>query len=1156
MLPAPPATSLHLGLHVGRTWSAAVIQTGAGDGPMLNWSAEITRASGQPRPLAQLIQQARCRAGTVETTEHVFLLDDPGDLQLLPGDGRAAASERVTVSTWEALVDNNATGRALHECLWRWIRAIVARLEESTGLAALPAAGGVTVAVDPSAPAAVVGELPRAIRRALGAGARFLWQPVAASGLTLLLPEVGRALRGGQPLRLAVAHGGELRHVHVHLDRGTVTTRIAQGGYESAAYAGFEPPAAAQAAALGAAAWGVFHEAAAAPAHRCTSPVTFCLQDESDPVDLPAVELRPPPDATAGPDAPAESPGGGGAPAAFARAVGVGSSHVEPVALHLAARFPWSPVGYQLVRQVVSAEDTINVWRRCFAGVVVLSPDESGGEWTLARTDRGGRISRRFVLLPPSDTAPPAQAADGHDRPGGPDQPPPLNEHVLEEIRGAFAHLPQFDPPTWRPDPDAGIAALSGADGGTLTDDRAYELSVLYFGKSQAPLGVTTEPPGYARTPTTTVEQIHPTLHLHRFVLKADRDGQPPPEGLRVRWMLRAPGRRHEAAEAGGGGATRPLLEGTVHIGRPGHGVVGHIDWDDGGLLPDYPVPVGAARDARGLTVLRPMPTGLAGVRHGVFVARPPAGRLRLHNTGKSPVRVELSPAGPVRVFSGPIRLEPGEHSTLPIQLRRSAAGRGARETEKTNGDTTPPAAPRELVATVWAEGEGGRAPTPPAAVTFRWDGPAGATKVLPPEHTIRLDLPMYIADGSWTCPVEVAGRTGARLVLAPALQRDAGVDCLVAAEPAHEGSARRARLAVLCQPLRLLEWFPGPVDQIAGRLEVHHPAESGRELVVELPVAARLVGAASVVRELHVESTAGAAGAAVLPILQTDKYGVTSVSLEWHNAPPYELKARLTRVPAAPASGPAPVPAPGDAIVREGRVLPPGAVAANRGLIQPVRLELQPARVSGWESGRATGTLRLHRADGRAQDAITLHYEARPATVSAEVGLIPLASTGAGSYRLEVAVRNDNKTSAVTLRGLSLRLAMRPGVFGKSLEVDVPRLPAEPLTLRSGESRVLTGEARLRGGLFRRLRGWLLRRGWADVELDLIGPSPNDPVGFRTGGRLPAAVWAEGPRTVAFIPLEPRPAVVANDRQDTTTAGPAARAGAAPVGAAGPDGS
>jgi hypothetical protein len=460
----------------------------------------------------------------------------------------------------------------------------------------------------------------------------------------------------------------------------------------------------------------------------------------------------------------------------------------------------------------------------------------------------------------------------------------------------------------------------------------------------------------------------------------------------------------------------------------------------------------------------RIMGTGVwfGGANQELWVASCPHGILTLKNAGRHVLDVWICSAGGVRVLKDRLTLGPGQSQMIPVQRRRTLRVRRL--------DDYSVAVLRGRVQPLDGEGRPvgrlievsefdviGKRHAPPALVV--------------PEGPIHWDLPTRGQAGQWYVPVQmVGGRAPAEAVLRHPGPGGQEIPVSIVASEENTSPTRKGRVVIAASPSRLIEWFPGPIDRLAGALELCCGSQNGkpRVVVASFPFTARLLGAVWVARSVAAGGRAGHPCALRLDLLASEGLG-EALTARWswqEKDAPYEMSCALV------SDRPADVL---DAEARVEQALPELALQANAARKQSRWVVLSPRGATGWEQGQCRGEIALVGADGRTTDAIPMLYTFRPFAPRAEIRLTRQRERGS-PVAFQVELTNPNPYGPLRLSNLDLQAQFRvPGGWrvDGSMEMDPRELPLEipPGGRWTGSGRVLPRPAFLKA-LASRLAG------------------------------------------------------------------------------------
>jgi len=521
----------HAGLHLGREWTLVVLGPGAGGGSAADASFGAVRVEvatpGAAVPAASspvesvkdrsLLAGLGLSARVVSVPAVLYLLDGLAAKAkpcILPGTG--APREGILSTTWLNLVRSQrglpTPSPVLALCAAEFLRAVVSRLEETTGSLATPC-DTVTVSVDGSGSADYYDAVARAAEREFGVRPTFLWAPTACAGWALASPAVRtRLLEGGDvsavvpwtagPASVSARHTRDAIRTVVHFPVGAADSDAAGDTLHAtiAPVPGVilsEPFAA-----VGAALWG-WWRAVANRAHldHTLGKEFVLLGNEPEPApDAENVDATPSPTpgehvATAAETAlavPAAQPEEAGVrlvdvtppaePAApgiavprwLARAVELTDRLFGPMPLNVCAHLPWSGAYLTAVGLQFSPDDVLGLWRSRFAVAVRLAEDGNAGIVVMVRPASSERIDVPFTLLP----------ADRNDPPRGIEFPA---EPSYAAVFESFRPLPTGRRYNWVADAASEAMLALGPDWATVPGDLPVplRLHLLRFAAAQ-----------------------------------------------------------------------------------------------------------------------------------------------------------------------------------------------------------------------------------------------------------------------------------------------------------------------------------------------------------------------------------------------------------------------------------------------------------------------------------------------------------------------------------------------------------------------------------------------------------------------------------------------------------------------------------------------
>jgi hypothetical protein len=521
-------------------------------------------------------------------------------------------------------------------------------------------------------------------------------------------------------------------------------------------------------------------------------------------------------------------------------------------------------------------------------------------------------------------------------------------------------------------------------------------------------------------------------LRLHWFVLAEGNDGNgsplsgAPAEGLlNIKWFAgraaRAPVRdpRRRAAPA-----LRPppstfmQVEGEINIAPVDYGLTGRLTWAPGHSAADlaFPLPIGRPVGSADGGPTRMTPVGLA-VRRGAIEAGactaslPLDGELELHNRGPLALRLRLRATAGVRLVNpdAGLVLDPGQVLRLPVQRRHTMVV--DRLVDYLDLAVTCTAEPLALLS--GTEPRGRRSAGTPIELRLATDVRAnpcadGQTYCLPSASLVRLDLDSWMEPGSWGLPVPARGDRPVQVWAGPG--GDAGRRLRATLLPAASGKNAQptaeapgptpdpaepppsmGQVSLWAQPVELLKWFIGPLDDLSGRIEILHEDGPTNGLAVAYDVRAAIRGLICAQRHLEIVADAGQVFSFPLDLLisaRADVQAPIRPRWAWRGPPgPYPMLCALSLVKASPAGAMTTNPSDGkdahesDATVLTPKVerLPDAVLSANLGRVFPTVLRVTPQDACGWEEDSWEASLVLLNGAGRTIDEVGIRYTTRP---------------------------------------------------------------------------------------------------------------------------------------------------------------------------------
>lgn len=1076
----------HVGIFPGPSWTLSLLErekvfpNAAPPVPPEQFKLTIgTRVGPTPE---RLLASAGLAARVMQLPPGLFLFRVGQQPRILPGTGEAQHDSLVSTS-WANLLRSCRDPRILRFAATQCLRAAVARMEELFGRRCVPC-DSVTLCADGSGTTDFHDALNAAARSVFGCEPTFLWLPTAVTGWSLVSTTVCGQLLSGEGVELAQASAGRIVRVRANQADGRIETHIADSTADASAAPGdpaalveCEPAALAASAACGSALWGWWRSSVGA-SQVDRSPMSFVLAGNSLPAPLagaagadgevPMIDVTP--------LRSDQSAGDRAAPQWFARAIALRERPAGTISVRVCAKFPWTGSALLLADVRSLPDDASDHWRGRYSFALWLSSGRNDGKVLLVKPQSKEIVNNyQFKVLP--------EPGDGATRDS---EPAP----EFESLRRAFRMLPQPQSYEWEVDARTEALVHLETSGRSIPGElgASMPVHVLCFSREAEALQAEAGPAGAFRMTLVTSHQLQ---GVRRYEFRIDRD--PGHEGeSQCTWRVHrsgAPGGDTVPAPA----PMHPPLTGAVLLLPPNYGLAAELQWnpEQGDLLHPFPVARALSLTANNAAGPSAAPSSAVPQAVGVVVApgghramisRPIEGRLVLKNGGVLPLRIELVPDEGLRVALRWVALEPRQRMEIPVERRTSLVARDLQRFRSWQMTlrAQPQAPPGERVA--------------PLSVLTLVDAPSSRaasrgqpTLCVPDVREAELRLQSWMPPGSWSIELTVVGSAEAEVALGPQGQSREQVRALIPG--AEEEASRTALLRVLAQPPILLRWFPGPMRNIIGVLEVRHdagvqdagPQASGVGVQITCPFRASIEGVISIARSIEIDSQAGESLVLPLELLTTDDLLLSGTLLDWHwtGDGPYPMKCRMLEASEAPASG--------------FRTLAPRVVSqlddttltANQGLRRQHWVEIQPVQPTGWEDGTWAGSLVISGANGTALDEIQVSC-----TLRAQIPRLGIRiardKNPAGELMFEFGVANANPYQKMSISAVDLSAQIRLA----SLTVDRARFtfekgPPSGEQLAAGESRVWRGRVVTAKRMVSRAIFGFARR--ATVEMRLI---------------------------------------------------------------------
>ena len=1064
------------------------------------------------RSAGEMLLRRGLGASAVVAGDTVWLIpqvpSDPSRLVCLPGEPTPAERHTAPSISAAQLTDCGIDAHLLRRVLRDFLRGLIGRIEELRGGRLVPCES-VTLCAGAGITMTLLDAWAVAAGEAFAAPARTIWPTTALAAWSVLLPDaelqlLQSALQVETPFgaRRFSLTGSQLtiEAAEQHNASAEASARSTDDFIASVSIVGATSPAHH---AGGAALLGFW--AAKARVHRVSDrvrPRLVVISGGGD-VHLPLIELP-------------SRPGGGDLLAIAALKLPEASTdaRVGNVQLAIAALCDRAAGPSIIARIGIDGASLQRNWTGRITVTGSYSPATGAGEITVAPSELPYRQDRttddeshvrsiRWHLSPDrgcTDMGHVATLPEAAD--------PPLD---VESVAALFHLLPRVSSPQWSLDTNASVVAPMHAPRCAVIGT-TVRVQLVQFGSRGDPLIVKTRPRRAAMEMKTTPTRLRESVYLHEAIIHipaAVRSGV-------VEWMVlppvmpskkRAKPRRAAAtavtATADAAAAadptvvaeqdaspreiesdSEPLATGSIEVVPAGWGLAATLEWLGEPDRAIYPMPTGRAADrSKGS---RPMATGVGA---DGFVALPLEGLLRLSNGSASDLEVLLEPHDGVRLWQRHVHLRPGATSDIPVQRRWSmnvmrmeacadvAVTYRVRPVKRDDGESCGhmDEMPEQIILI-----------SPPSAT----EPPATA---LPPKALVAWDLPTSVSAGRWILPTRILGYRASKVALMPADGSTPSDQVISAIIPGVGGAEAQSRsnasvdpratnvregdVVLLGSPVTLLQWFPGPMERLVGRLQIIHDTELGG-IAVPFNFRACLSGVVAVPRQLRLTADAGEAleipfdllarlpqPSGAQPATARAQNAVDQIRARWRgdeNAPPISVTCSLT----ADKRG------PGSPLRCEAEPLPPAAVTANEALHHRLFLQIYFEHATGWESGLVAGIVELCNAKGVVLDQVPARIELQPRRPALS---LHVKRDDGGKLRLEIDIANTNPFRALAIKDLQITARMKWSAIplGEAAFVADASLDRSTL-LEPGHSLIIRGElrpqSRALGNLMRRV--------------------------------------------------------------------------------------
>jgi hypothetical protein len=1038
----------HLGLRIGRHWTLAIVcdrEQGAARLLPPSLTRAVTIQKGLRTVLArEAIHGAGLDAAVIEVTDQVQLVPDERGPRIVPWVHGAAPGLAAGVS-WSRLNEMNLAPDVLGRIGEEALRSLVARLEELTGLQAMPF-DSLTVVLAAGASTEMVRALRDAVLAQWAVDAGAVHEATACAGLALAPAEALGALDSGGALVAEVA-----------APRGAQSVAFRRDGHRLLALVGAEEATGRRADRV--ALRCAVHDAAR---NRRAQAVGACLLGRARQTRRLALAESVPLRFHVAVPLPGEAPlplhpcswRRHVSPARRLSWIGLRASDELRGALPLtvlACVDAW-PTLRPVVRLMLMREDVVQRESRRFV-LSVDAPFGAGDTVVRISDDQGKELARSLVASLDSDGAPPPPAANA----GACSTP---------RLERAFADLPLAEPHPWQEDASAtGVLSTDGAP------------TVVPAGWAQRlPTGLYHA--GRPRAARLTVTCEHSVRH--RWDPATEGGGAParelhigPFSGLsdtHVAWVVLSWSVRDKRVDGRFAPAER------IRIERPYYGLRADVAWS--GDASAVVSPLATANDGQGVPVIEA--TGvLAGEPSRPVCSLGAMGQLTLVNLGGETLQVRLLVPPGLRIDGRSIQLAPSSQAVVRIERRRATTAREA--AERTALD---------MICRVEPVRSGRVAgPSIDLAVPLRLDSRDAPCQLLPPLEPVRWNVHTWVPPGTWSLRGRGTGRAPTRVTVrlgrpADPIELEARVSALESEDGTWE-----ALIMLLAQPVAVVQALRARLDRVRGRLLIVVGDEQEQSAEVEFPFELNLRGALAVPRRLALTARTGDDIEVPVEIVEAASCPDSLQAVaEVEGDVPLRLGARLEAGLAEPS----------DDDASAGERLEDDVLDANREGLRRRCLRLDQQGVTGFEGGANSGVIRLlDGATGIVLDEVPFDLTLVP--IEPQCTLAVRRTARPAGLRLHASITNPG-TSGQRFGIARIEVRLRVVVLGLPLGLEVVGARTT-----FAESRVLAGGKRVsfsrevRPDRFGRWRHLLPLASALDVEI-VIGAAGPPPLG---GGRV-----------------------------------------------------